>query len=71
VFSFEQMAQQPLGFIQLGGQIDKHLLQDLGIFRQAVAVDRYCNNCMGKRFDSLPEYASKANVYATSTHFPR
>ena len=71
VFGFEELAQQPLGLVQLGGQIDEHLLQDLGIFRQAFAVDRHCNNCMGKRLIRQAENASRANVYAASTDFLR
>ena len=37
----EQLTQQPLCLLQLRGQIDQHLLQNLGIFWQAVAVDRH------------------------------
>ena len=35
----QQLSQQPLRLVQLRGQIDQHLLQDLRIFRQTVAID--------------------------------
>lgn len=38
---FQQLAQQPVGLVQLRRQIHQHLLQDRGILRQALGVDRH------------------------------
>ena len=40
-FRRDQLPQQPLCFIELRRQIDEHLLQNCGIVRQAVEIDRH------------------------------
>jgi hypothetical protein len=65
-FGGEQLAQQPLCLVQLGGQIHQHLLQDRRIFRQAVAVDGHYRNYKGKTAIYQDKNASEANVYAAS-----
>jgi hypothetical protein len=69
VFGSQQLPQQALGLVQLGSEIDEHLLQDCGILRQAVAVDQHCNNFTSKCLFRQAENISHANIYLASRHF--
>jgi hypothetical protein len=57
--------------IQLGDQIDHHLLQNFRALRQLFGVDGHCNNYRRKRFRRPGEMRETANVYAASAMFLR
>ena len=65
---FQQLPQELIGFVQLRGQIDKHLLEDQWIVGQAFGIDRHYNNDTGKGSIRLRENVPQANVHAASVH---
>jgi hypothetical protein len=58
-----------LRLVQLRSQIDQHLLQDLRIFRQTVAIDGHYGNYKANILPDQAQNASEANVYGPSVSF--